>query len=260
MCIIAYAPKNVSISDATIKIMFQHNPDGAGLMWKQNGIVEIRKGFFNVDKLIAAWHKIPVECEKAIHCRIATHGKVTVTCCHPFPVRGTTESMGYGSDHTDIAMMHNGIIALTSPPAGIRSPYSDTMMFAKEVLYSVKDSLDNEYIQEMLERAIGTSRMLIFRANSDTVRLGNWVRDGKVYFSNTSYKNYTYFYGSYRKEPAKVETPKTVQTPVTKTVETPNLCACDPYTSYGFDEDPELYDEQGNSLFADDETRFIDEQ
>lgn len=201
MCVIGYAPKNATIDDSTVRIMFENNPDGAGIMWKPEGKpVEILKGFFSAEALLKAWHKVPIECEKAIHCRIATAGKVTGQCCHPFPVREVTRAMKSKSDCSEIAFMHNGIITLTDPPLGIKSPYSDSMMFGKEILYPLKDALDSEYIQEMLEDSINSSRLLIFRQYGKTIRLGRWVKDGKCYFSNDSYKDSYYKYyscGSY---------------------------------------------------------------
>lgn len=191
MCIIGYAPKNATISDDTIKVMFENNPNGAGIMWKDgNKPIEIRKGFFDVKALLNAWHKVPTTAEKAIHCRIATAGKISSQCCHPFPVRETTGSMKERSTSTDMAFMHNGIIHLTQPPMGIKSPYSDTMMFGKEVLYPLKKSLDYPYVQDLIEDGINGSRLLIFSQHGDTVRLGSWVQEGKCFFSNSTYKKY----------------------------------------------------------------------
>ena len=49
MCIIAIKPKNKPIfDDETIEMMYQRNPDGAGIMYlKPDGNVHIEKGFFS---------------------------------------------------------------------------------------------------------------------------------------------------------------------------------------------------------------------
>ena len=88
MCIIAYVPAGEQIPASTIKTMFRNNPDGAGIMWKdtERGVISIEKGFMTSNELLAAWKRIPKNAERAIHCRIATSGKISAACCHPFPV------------------------------------------------------------------------------------------------------------------------------------------------------------------------------
>ena len=121
MCIIAYLKKGKDISDERIRFMFKANPDGAGIMWKPRNTsnVEIHKGFMDVDELIAAYREIPKNCERAIHMRIATAGKVSTDCCHPFPVRKKVGSMRNAIDNADIALMHNGIIDYCNPKNGL---------------------------------------------------------------------------------------------------------------------------------------------
>lgn len=188
MCIIAYLPKDATISEDTIKTMFEGNPDGAGLMWKvdEKTPVQIRKGFMKVDDLIKAYNDIPTSCERAIHCRIATAGKVSVACCHPFPVRQKVGAMKSAKDKADIALMHNGVIGYANPPQGIKSDYSDSMNFAAKFLYPLRKELDKECIRTLIEEST-TSRLLIMRESADTIMLGNWIYDDGVYYSNDSY-------------------------------------------------------------------------
>lgn len=199
MCVIGYAPPNQKIDEETLETMFYNNPDGAGIMYREapDKPVEIKKGFMTFEALLKAWKAIPIEYEKAVHCRIATAGRIGAACCHPFPVRETTRSMKSRSTNTDMAIMHNGIITITDPPMGMKSPFSDSMMFAKEILYPIKNALSNPFIQEMLENSINHSRMLIFRQHGDVVMLGNWVKEGKCFFSNSSYKDTWYTYSKY---------------------------------------------------------------
>lgn len=228
MCIIAYSPKGSTIKEETIRIMFKGNPDGAGLMWKPSefGPVEIRKGFFKVEDLIKAYNEIPVECEKAIHCRIATSGKVSVACCHPFPVRSKADAMMEARDRAEIALMHNGMINYCTPVQGMKSPYSDSMLFAKRFLYPLAKQLDQECIQELIENST-TSRLLIMRQGKETLTLGDWKFEDGVYYSNGNYKErpvttygnwWNNYYGGYSytnakggatsgKKPASVATP-----------------------------------------------------
>ncbi len=195
MCIIAYAKNGVKIEENVIRTMFEGNPDGAGVMWKplDGGNIEIRKGFMDVESLLKAWNKIPVECEKAIHCRIATSGKISKGCCHPFPVRPKTDMMKKAVDKCYMALMHNGVISQCTPKNGMKATCSDTMVFAAKYLYPLQKQIDKECIQDLLESFV-ESRLLIMRANAPTIMLGNWVEDKGVYYSNTSYKDYGYGY------------------------------------------------------------------
>lgn len=198
MCIIAYIPQGKQIQEKTIRYMFKGNPDGAGIMWKpkDGAPVEIRKGFMKVDDLIKAYYNIPEQCEKAIHCRIATSGKISVACCHPFPVRVKTSAMGEASDNAQVALMHNGIIDYCTPSRGMASAYSDTMLFASKILYPLQKQLNEAPIQTLIENST-TSRLLIFRQDGETLVFGNWKFEDGIYYSNDSYKPSRYGYGSY---------------------------------------------------------------
>lgn len=191
MCIIAYAKQGIEIEEHVIRTMFEDNPDGAGIMWKPFGStnVEIRKGFMDVESLLKAWRKIPVECEKAIHCRIATSGKISKGCCHPFPVRPKTDMMKKAVDKCYMALMHNGVIRQCTPKNGMKAICSDTMVFAAKYLYPLQKQIDKECVQDLLE-TFAASRLLIMRANAPTIMLGDWVEDKGVYYSNTSYKDW----------------------------------------------------------------------
>ncbi len=189
MCIIAYIPQGKQIKEETIRFMFRGNPDGAGIMWKpkDGAPVEIHKGFMTVEELLEAYRRIPINCEKAIHCRIATSGKVSAACCHPFPVRAKVKAMREERDSEKVAIMHNGIISYTTPQKGMVSDYSDTMLFASKVLYPLQKQLNEWHIQALIENSIN-SRLLIFRQDGETLVLGDWKFADGVYYSNGNYK------------------------------------------------------------------------
>lgn len=196
MCIIAYIPQGKQIQEKTIRFMFKGNPDGAGIMWKpkDGAPIEIRKGFMKVEELIEAYYNIPQECDKAIHCRIATSGKVSTACCHPFPVRAKTNAMREAVDSASVALMHNGIITYTTPAKGMASDYSDTMLFASRILYPLQKQLNEWHIQTLIENST-TSRLLIFRQDGEPLVLGDWKFEDGIYYSNDNYKAKAY--GSY---------------------------------------------------------------
>lgn len=193
MCIIAYVPGGKKLSEEIIKTMFFNNPDGAGIMWKPNEKeeVQIRKGFMNVEDLLKAFKEIPQKCERAIHCRIATAGKISVDCCHPFPIRPKVDSMRNAVDKCTNALMHNGVIEYANPPMGIKATYSDSMNFSAKFLFPLSKAglLDKEFIQTLIESST-PSRLLIMRKGRETLMFGNWVFEDGIYYSNTSFKPY----------------------------------------------------------------------
>lgn len=195
MCVIAYAPSGVTIENATILNMFENNPDGAGIMWKplNGGRIQIRKGFMTEYELIDAFNQIPVECEKAIHCRIATSGAISSATCHPFPVRSDIKTMRKKKDQTSMALMHNGIISYCTPKAGMDAKHSDTMEFAAQYLFPLRNQIDNQALKNLIKESTN-SRLLVFRQNKDTVMLGDWIEDNGAYFSNDTYL-YSYWGG-----------------------------------------------------------------
>lgn len=198
MCIIAYVPKCENVSEETIRTMFDGNPDGAGLMWKldDKSPVQIRKGFMKVDDLIKAYNEIPTDCERAIHCRIATAGKISVACCHPFPIRAKVSAMKNDTDKAELALMHNGVISYANPSKGLKADYSDSMNFAAKFLYPLRYQLDKECVQTLIEEST-PSRFLIMRQGAETIMLGNWGCENGVYYSNDSYKPLSTRYSKY---------------------------------------------------------------
>jgi predicted glutamine amidotransferase len=203
MCIIGYFPNGVKVERDTIANMFEANPDGAGIMWRESTMspVHVQKGFMTLKALMRAWNKIPVTAERAIHCRIATSGKIGAACCHPFPVVNDYKIMGRKRGDFYSAMMHNGVISWCTPKGGMNAEMSDTMVFAKQVLTKLQNHLENEYIQQSIAQSINGSRMLIFMRGTPTIKLGYWYADKGAFFSNQTYKpaltskyNYGYCY------------------------------------------------------------------
>ena len=196
MCIIAYVPAGEQIPAHTIKTMFRNNPDGAGIMWKdtERGVISIEKGFMTLSELLAAWKRIPKNAERAIHCRIATSGKISAACCHPFPMSKDIKDCFVTQIDYGAAVMHNGIIPFCTPDEGMLSNVSDTMLFTTKVLAQLKSKLDSEFIRSMIEESINYSRLLIFRANKSTLFFGHWFKNNGVYYSNESYIDHTLKY------------------------------------------------------------------
>lgn len=198
MCIAVYIPKNKNISNEVIRNCFANNPDGAGVMWQDatTGKVHIQKGFFTEEALIKAFREIPQNVNRGLHCRIATSGKISSQCCHPFPITKDIKKMGKAEQIVDSAVIHNGIIPFCTPHEGLLSPFSDTMIFARDYLYPLGDKVNTIAFKNLFEES-NSSKLCIFRPNQQVTLVGKWIEDGGVFYSNDGYKDtwHMYYYG-----------------------------------------------------------------
>ena len=199
MCIIMYAPKGGSIAESKIRTAFKNNSDGAGVMWyDRGGTVRYKKGFKRVDELVAFFNLISPEVPRAIHCRIATSGRVSAKTCHPFPIVANVEDMGVAEGiGKKGCLMHNGIFSKYTPKDGMKSEYSDTMFFTSRVIYPIVKShmIFNKGVDELLSDM--TSRVLLFLPKGRVIKYGTWYKDDEenFYASNYTYENYYSYYG-----------------------------------------------------------------
>ena len=198
MCIIMYAPSGVGIEEKKIRQAFENNPDGAGAMWyDEYGYVHYRKGFDKVDELVSFFNSLGREFPRALHCRIATSGKIGVRTCHPFPIVEKVDDMGDFVGKPKLgAVMHNGIFSRYTPTGGMKADYSDTMNYVSKVIYPLAYAgcIENEGVIRLLGEM--TSRLLVFLPNFMVGRFGSWEEDKEEHFyaSNDSYSHKKYVY------------------------------------------------------------------
>ena len=198
MCIIMYAKTNQTIGEKKIRTAFINNPDGAGIMWyDRGGKVHYRKGFDKAENLIEFFKSLGTDIPRAIHCRIATSGKVSTRTCHPFPIVDSFNEMGKEKGVPKFgAMMHNGIFSRYTPTGGMKSDYSDTMNYNKQVIYPLvkNKAISNEGVINLLSEM--TSRVLLFLPNFIVGRFGAWTEDKEEGFlaSNDTYDHERFIY------------------------------------------------------------------
>lgn len=124
MCVIAYKAKNVRFpSKERIEDMWYANPDGAGIMWRDNDTNKIKfiKGFMSLDKFnkwIEKNRKWLEDVECALHFRITTHGGTSKGNCHPFVCDCNTDSHLLKGE-ADYVLMHNGVLPIKPRKANI---------------------------------------------------------------------------------------------------------------------------------------------
>lgn len=103
MCVIAIADE-VRPTDEQVGKMFDSNNAGAGIAWREKGVVRWKKGL-ELEEVTELCAKVPLP--YVVHFRIPSVGGKTPYLCHPFPVtaevplelQGTTK--GY-------VLFHNG--------------------------------------------------------------------------------------------------------------------------------------------------------
>ena len=89
MCIIAIKQAGTPVDWSILDACDLNNPDGGGYAFTTEAGVIIRKGFFHLDEMQAQLESETIDTTaKTImfHFRIATHGKVAPSTCHPFPI------------------------------------------------------------------------------------------------------------------------------------------------------------------------------
>lgn len=208
MCVIAFYPKGLPFNNGELKNCFKNNPDGAGVMWQDGGKVHIKKGFMKQKALFKFLKTLPTNVDRVLHFRIATSGKVSGACCHPFPVANDFKTMMQTEIEVPVAYAHNGVLTDYTPKEGMKSPFSDTMVFGKEVLdHLVQKHIDlfDPVIDVMIESTIDGDRMVIMN-DHEVVTMGKFITStvSGAQYSNGSYsydrslwKSYTYGGGYY---------------------------------------------------------------
>lgn len=196
MCIILTCERGVRPSNDLIETCFSNNPDGAGIMWCESGMVETSKGFETAQQLIAAIEAVPVDTPLCIHMRIATSGGIDATVCHPFPICDSLDVLHATDVECGAALMHNGVIPglYTDDRCGI----SDTVTFVSTVvdrLYRHYKHV-NKAMRRRIKHAAPNNRFAILTGDGVVSRIGDgWqtVTAG-IHASNDSWRyNYTRF-------------------------------------------------------------------
>lgn len=203
MCIIIAKDKKGKLpSMDTIKTCFEHNSDGAGLMYVDKGQVVIDKGFMNFreleKKLEVLYKKFNDFKNKAlvIHCRIGTSGTNTRENTHPYCISTNYKDLHRTKIFCDLGMVHNGVIT-DYTPVDNKHNTNDTQEFIMKYIAPLyehyRDFYKNEYIMSGLADITG-SRLVFLDTKENLYYVGDFVEDNGVKYSNTSYKPYTYKY------------------------------------------------------------------
>ncbi len=173
MCIILTCEKNVRPDHDMIETCFWNNPDGAGIMWVEDGKVQIAKGFMDEESLEAAIASVPLESPLVIHMRIATSGGVNVGTCHPFPVCRNLDALHAPNVECRAAVAHNGVIY--GVPTDDKKGISDTVYFVSHEIADMwrKDNKVTKKLRRRITHDAPANRFAIMTEDGRVFRLGS---------------------------------------------------------------------------------------
>lgn len=166
------------------------NSDGAGLCYPTtNGKIQIVKGLQSAEEVhdflqTQDFTKVPM----MLHFRIGTHGvKNGPKHTHPFPIGQSTEKMEELVHLCSSAVMHNGIMG----KFGYDKAISDTMAFARDALPAIL-KMPASARDAVLSDVLGTYNKIAYMSSNGTItKVGTWIEDGGLLWSNQSYKSYS---------------------------------------------------------------------
>jgi hypothetical protein len=189
MCIIAIKQAGTPVDWSILDACDLNNPDGGGYAFTTEAGVIIRKGFFHLDEMQAQLESETIDTTaKTImfHFRIATHGKVAPSTCHPFPISSDVGELTQTDFLASSAVAHNGII----PNMPDDRKLSDTMLFIRDFMAPLEDKIMDEAVINLIALS-ARSKLAIMTEDDQLILIGKFIDtyDGWL-FSNTSYKPY----------------------------------------------------------------------
>lgn len=181
MCIAILKPKDKVLSEDTLRICNEANPDGCGFAYIDNNQVIIKK-FLDFERFLEEYKKVEGMSNMLIHFRITTHGGTNIDNTHPFIL------------NSRMALIHNGIISGYGDKGEGKS---DTRDFIDKVIGNITHKMwKNPSFRELVGNAIGYSKLAILDISGEYYIInedrGSW--DDGIWYSNTSYKPKTYTY------------------------------------------------------------------
>lgn len=151
--------------------VYSRNRDGYGVMWVENGRVNIFKTInWSPDQIYDHMKTFEGRKDVVFHLRMRTDGPIVQDLCHPFRVlRKTTHGK-------DIVMMHNGVIRKPNIP--IRENQSDTTAYNKQVLIpklSAEPDLihSKDWVEALTADTVG-SRLCFMVDSGEIITTGFW--------------------------------------------------------------------------------------
>lgn len=204
MCVAIVKEKNIQLpSKDILQICFKNNPDGAGFVVNKNGYNYISKGYFTFEGFYKAFKQASInkEDDVLIHFRVATHGKVNIQNCHPFPIQNSFTNMTkpFLKTISDV-MVHNGKLDININ----NKIYSDSMHFALAInnFLKNKQKVSDQFIQYIIkptETNKKGNRIAIMSKDGVIKKYGvGWIQKDGIFYSNDSFKIESVYKGKFK--------------------------------------------------------------
>lgn len=216
MCLIFYSENGNLPAKSALRVAYENNPDGVGIMYHDGKKVQVIRGLLDFD---ATWGILSLlrahQYKFACHFRYRTKGPISSKTCHPFRIR-EYRKIGKGkNDGFNTFMMHNGTFMHITVPKG----QSDTQAMAGylETLVNKHGShlLTDQSNLRQMGKKVGDYNKMVFMNDNGEVNIVNaksgFVKGGIWYSNNYSftvdYRKKTTFSKSFSKlyEIAEVE-------------------------------------------------------
>lgn len=200
MCVIAVSPAGCRHpSEKDFRLMWDHNPHGAGFMWCEHEHVYIQKGLMRFDDFMdyIKYYRFTSADPVVYHFRISTQAGTGPEMTHPFPLSSDPcELLKTSPRPCDIGVAHNGIIRLTSDPA--EEVFSDTALFIQRYMTKIIRSpadLESEETINMID-TLAQSKFALLRNDGQIFTVGKFYsQPGNFLVSNEFYKPVRNFSG-----------------------------------------------------------------
>ena len=179
MCLIIYKPANATVPTALLTSAIKENPDGFGVMFAENGKLNVVKDVDSSKVFEPVFRH--TDKELLIHLRWATHGKVSPENTHPFKV------------DTGLWFMHNGVITIDTKDDPTKS---DTWWFNERVVKPSRHAVFEAGFEDFLKcplpslgfQGIGNNNRLVFLDSQGRIQIinrGTWIEWEGLLLSNT---------------------------------------------------------------------------
>ena len=183
MCVIVYKPAGIKIKTKTLKLCWEKNKDGGGLMFPKGDRLVVIKGIMKWEEYRAKITKInKTYCLKDVpvvfHFRIKSVGTKTPENTHPF---GINRRLGF---------CHNGTLMDIKTN---KKDESDTAAFCRLILKRLDgDVFSSVALRYLVQGFIKTDKMVFMNSLGNVLIINekSGVRRGGVWFSNDYWEPY----------------------------------------------------------------------
>lgn len=195
MCLLIVNKSCTVFSDEFLRGVYERNSDGVGVMWAENGVLQVRRVLPTSAAEAIMFYREHAEGRDCVaHFRMTTHGDTNNLNCHPYEV------FGDGSD-MPLFMAHNGVLSTGNAKDKTRS---DTYWFIEDYLKPIlKDNPQLVFepaFQQLLGSAIGNNRFA-FMNNEGCIAITN-ERDFVEYEGSLLSNKYAWdYYGLHPNAP-----------------------------------------------------------